>query len=53
MATLNDAITEYNAQLQKGQIQIAYKGIMTFMSRLKTALESSHPDYSVSGLYFG
>ncbi len=53
MPTLNDAVTEYTAQLQKGQIQIAYKGIMTFMSELKTALESSHPDYVASGLYFG
>lgn len=53
MPTLNDAIAEYTAQLQTGQIQIAYKGIMTFMSALKTKLESDHPDYASSGLYFG
>ena len=53
MPTLNDAIAEYTARLQQGQIQIAYKGIMTFMSALKTILESSHPDYVGSGLYFG
>ncbi len=53
MTNLNDAINEYTAQLQKGQIQIAYKGIMTFMSTLKSTLESNHPDYAASGLYFG
>jgi len=53
MPTLNDAIAEYTAQLQKGQIQIAYRGIMTFMSTLKSTLESNHPDYAASGLYFG
>lgn len=53
MPMLNDAIAEYTSQLQKGQIQTAYKGIMTFMSTLKTYLESQHPEYTSSGLYFG
>jgi hypothetical protein len=53
MPELNDAISEYTNQLQIGQIQKAYKGIMSFMSALKTTLESRHPDYSGSGLYFG
>lgn len=53
MQTLNDAIREYTAQLQKGQIQEAYKGIMTFMSGLKTYLQSRHKQYATTGLYFG
>jgi len=53
MPTLNDAIAEYTAQLQRGQIQIAYKGIMTFMSTLRSTLESNHPNFAASGLYFG
>ena len=53
MQTLNDAIREYTAQLQKGQIQEAYKGIMTFMSGLKTYLQSRHTYYTTTGLYFG
>ena len=53
MQTLNDAIREYTAQLQKGQIQEAYKGIMTFMSGLKTYLQSRHTHYTTTGLYFG
>ena len=53
MQSLNEAVREYTAQLKHGQIQKAYKGIMTFMSGLKTFLESRHPDYAASGLYFG
>lgn len=53
MQTLNDTIREYTAQLQKGQIQEAYKGIMTFMSGLKTYLQSRDTEYTTTGLYFG
>ena len=53
MQTLSESVREYTAQLQLGQIQKAYKGIMTFMSGLKTYLEGQHPDFSATGLYFG
>lgn len=53
MQSLNDSVKEYTAQLQLGQIQKAYKGIMTFMSSMKTFLENRHPDCAASGLYFG
>lgn len=53
MDSLNKSIQEYVSQLNKGQIQKAYKGIMTFMSELKAYLERKCSDYSVSSLYFG
>lgn len=53
MKSLNYYINEYTTQLKKGQIQIAYKGIMTFMSGLKTHLEKEYPEFSTSALYFG
>jgi hypothetical protein len=53
MGSLNDHIREYRLQLKEGRIQTAYKGIMTFMSGLKSHLEKDYPDYSTSGLYFG
>ena len=53
MQSLNESVKEYTAQLQLGQIQKAYKGIMTFMSSMKTFLENRHPDFAASGLYFG
>jgi hypothetical protein len=53
MQSLNDLVKEYTLQLRKGQIQKAYKGIITFMSGLKAYLERRHPEYTASGLYFG
>jgi hypothetical protein len=53
MGSLNDHIREYRLQLKEGRIQTAYKGIMTFMSGLKSHLEKDYPDYSTSALYFG
>ena len=52
MQTLKDSIREYTAQLQLGQNQKAYKGIMTIMSSLKNDFEVRYPDHSASGLYF-
>ena len=53
MATLNKEIREYREQLRKGHIQKAYKGIMTFMSALKSHMENVDPAYFSSALYFG
>ena len=53
MESLNALIEKYAAQLRKGQVQKAYKGIMTFMSGLKTYMENRYPEYSVNALYFG
>ncbi|KUG04867.1 hypothetical protein ASZ90_017747 [hydrocarbon metagenome] len=53
MDSLNNHIREYKIQLSKGQIQKAYKGIMTFMSGLSTYMKGSYPGYTVSALYFG
>ncbi len=53
MDSLNEQIQEYKTQLSRGHIQKAYKGIMTFMSGLKTHLEKSYPNSIASSLYFG
>lgn len=53
MTSLNKAISEYQRHLQKGQIQLAYKGILSFMSELKAHLEAGIPGYAASGLYAG
>ena len=53
MASLDDQIQEYQLQLRKGHIQKAYRGIMAFMSSLKSYLEKAYPDYFTSTLYFG
>ena len=53
MQSLNESVKEYTAHLQHGQIQKAYKGIMTFMSSLKAHLKNQHPEYTATALYFG
>lgn len=53
MESMNEQIRDYTAQLRKGHIQKAYRGIMAFMSGLCAYLESKYPDYTASALYFG
>jgi hypothetical protein len=53
MVSLNNHIREYTHQLRHGQIQIAYKGVMTFMSGLSRYLEGRHPNHVASALYPG
>lgn len=48
------AMLEYQQQLNKGMIQIAYKGLLDFMMSLKTRFAKKYPDCFVSGsLYAG
>lgn len=53
MNTLNDSIKEYTLQLKKGEIQKAYKGILSFVSTLKSYMTSKYPNYKSSTIYFG
>lgn len=54
MISLQLAMQEYRAQLQKGLIQQAYKGLMDYMLELRTHFKNKYPDYFVSGTpYFG
>ena len=53
MPSMNSHVKEYRDLLQKGTIQKAYRGIMAFMSTLRTHLEKENPAYSVSSLYAG
>lgn len=53
MGSLGDCVKEYTIQLSKGEIQTAYRGIMTFMSDLRSYLERTYPDFAVGALYFG
>lgn len=43
MKTLNKLIEEYTNQLRLGEIQIAYKGILEFMGKLRAAFYQKIP----------
>lgn len=53
MLSLNEAVSEYTRQLRSGTVQTAYRGIMRFMSQLKSYLEAEYPEYASSGVYVG
>ncbi len=53
MDSLAHHVQEYKNQLSQGHIQKAYRGIMAFMSDLKSYLERKYPDYTTGSLYFG
>ena len=53
MKTLNKLIEEYTNHLQQGEIQIAYKGIMDFLGKLRAEFVKEHPHYDVSSIYQG
>ena len=53
MKTLNQLIAEYTHCLRQGEIQIAYKGIMEFLGRLRAAFMKKYPHCDVSSIYQG
>jgi hypothetical protein len=53
MKTLNKLIEGYTHYLQLGEIQIAYKGILEFLGRLRAEFIKKHPHYDVSSIYQG
>jgi hypothetical protein len=54
MKSFQESMVEYRKQLEKGEIQIAYKGLMDYIMDLKNSLKARHPDYVVSGsIYYG
>ena len=53
MKTLNELIEVYTHNLQHGEIQIAYKGILEFLGKLRAEFIKKHPHYDVSSIYQG
>ena len=53
MKTLNELIAEYTHHLQQGEIQIAYKGILEFLGKLRAEFIKKYPHYDVSSIYQG
>jgi hypothetical protein len=54
MISFQESMNEYKKQLEKGAIQIAYRGLMNYFNFLKVYFKKKYPTYSVSGsIYFG
>ncbi|MDN3451870.1 hypothetical protein QMA09_16895 [Planococcus sp. APC 3906] len=53
MKGLNQLIREYTDQLQDGELQGAYKGILAFISKLRIGLIKKYPQYEIGSMYQG
>ena len=53
MKTLNQLIHEYTSQLQHGEIQAAYQGILDFIGKLRAAFIKKYPHNDIGGVYQG
>jgi len=54
MKSFSDSVNEYKKQLDKGDIQIAYRGLLEYMMGLKNFFKNKYPDFSVPcSLYQG
>ena len=54
MGSFQEYMDDYRKQMEKGEIQAAYKGLMEYIMGLRTHLKTKYPDYSVSGsIYYG
>ena len=54
MKPFHEYMNEYKKQLKKGDIQVAYKGLMEYIMQLKTHLNNKYPEYHVPGnIYHG
>ena len=53
MESFQEYIREYKRQMEKGEIQEAYKRLMEYLMDLRTHLKTTYPDYFVSGMYYG
>jgi hypothetical protein len=53
VASFHEYMNEYRKQLEKGDIQKAYRGLMEFIMDLRTHLQRKYPDHFVSAIYYG
>jgi hypothetical protein len=53
MASFPEVMDEYKRQLAKGKIQDAYKGLMNYISNLKSHFAKTYPSYPLGSTYYG
>lgn len=54
MKSFQESMIEYRKQIKKGDIQVAYRGLMDYFNSLRVYFKKKYPTYSVSGsIYFG
>ncbi|MDY0303657.1 MAG: hypothetical protein RBQ65_03280 [Sphaerochaeta sp.] len=49
--SLNQLISDYTYQLQQGELQFAYKGILEFIGKLRVDFNKQYPQYDTGNIY--
>ena len=53
MASFHESMVAYRKQLNREDIQIAYRGLMDYFNRLRAYLANRYPDHTLSNIYYG
>lgn len=53
MKPLNELIKEYTYQLQQGELQVAYRGVLSFIGSLRSHIAKQYPYFSSGSMYLG
>ena len=53
MRPFHEYMIEYRKQLEKGDIQEAYKGLMRYFGDLRSHFKREFPEYETGGIYYG
>ncbi|MDD4924472.1 MAG: hypothetical protein PHF74_06530 [Dehalococcoidales bacterium] len=54
MESITEYMNEYKKQMEKGHIQKAYQGLMSYIMALRAYFQDKYPGYYVSGnIYYG
>ena len=52
MKSFPECMEVYKKQMKKGEITIAYGGLMSFLLNLRNQLQTNHPEFYVSGNFY-
>lgn len=52
MKSFSECMETYRKQMKKGDIQVAYSGLMEFIVGFRNHLKNAHPEFYVSGNFY-
>ena len=53
MSTLQEAVTEYRKQMERGVVETAYRGLIEYVTSLKNDFGKAYPEYTPGNVYQG
>lgn len=53
MKYVNKLVNKYTNLLQEGDLQLAYRTILSFINKMRIKIRKEHPEYAVGTTYQG